>query len=74
MKENISKIVSWLFTACVFIFMILGVLLVAGQMAGVIMKNGVLCLAINNAFKLWMIRVAVIAGILGFIKGYLKPA
>lgn len=72
MKEKLNVVVSQLFTACVFIFMAMGIVLVAGQMVSIIMRNGAICVAIDGALKLWMIRVAATAGILGFVKGYLK--
>lgn len=71
-KETMNKIISQLFTACVFIFMAMGMVLVAGQMISIIIGNGALCIAIDDVLKLFMIRVAATAGILGFVKAYLK--
>lgn len=72
MKEQLNNIITQLFTACVFIFIAMGMVLVGGQIVSIIMRNGALCVAIDGVLKLWMIRVAATAGILGFVKGYFK--
>lgn len=67
MKGTIRKI----FTLCLLVFMIGGTILVAGQLAGIILQNGQLMIIASEYVGTPTFICASIAGILGFIYSYL---
>jgi len=67
MKNTIQTI----FTICVIIFILTGIILVGIQGFSIIARNGDLSIKINNIIKPTMIKFSIVAGILGFINGYI---
>ncbi|WP_404332257.1 hypothetical protein [Mesobacillus maritimus] len=65
------NIIAFLFKACLVVFLLGGTCLVFGQMAGLIFGNGDLIIYTWDIFAYPTFIFSAIAGVLGFILGYL---
>lgn len=68
----LHKICLVVFQITLPLFLLMGTVLVLGQLIGAIIGNGALVLGINTALKTYSIWVASICAFSGFIMGYLK--
>lgn len=71
MKDTLRNILSFLFTACLILFMLLGIAIVLVQTFAMITGNGALSVAAAGTPKSIVIFLAVIAGFAGFFYSYL---
>lgn len=70
--EALRKVCMVVFKVTLPLFLLMGVVLVLGQLIGAIIGNGALVLGINTALKTYSIWVASACAFSGFIMGYLK--
>lgn len=64
-------IIAFLFKTCLLLFLVGGTCLVFGQLAGVLFQNGNLIVKSWEIFANPTFMISAIAGIFGFILGYL---
>lgn len=73
MKNTLLQICMAVFTVTLPLFMLLGIVIVLGQIVGIIMGNGALVLGISSALKVYSTWVASVCAFSGFFVSYLKP-
>ncbi len=73
MRERLKSAITVVFCISLALFLLLGAAIVIVQLASVFLVNGTMATAVNDALKLWSIRVSVIAAFCGFVVPYLSP-
>ena len=72
MKSSIKKLLSWIFTVSLILFMLLGIAIVLIQAVALVTANGALSIAAAATPKSLVILLSAIAGFSGFIYSYFK--
>lgn len=72
MKKTLYQICMVIFNITLPLFLLMGAVLVFGQLLGAVLGNGTLVLGLNEALKMYSIWVSSICAFSGFIMGYLK--
>ena len=71
MKDTLRTVLSFVFTACLILFVVMGIGIVFVQAFAMITGNGALSVAAAGTPKSVVIMLAVIAGFAGFLYSYL---
>ncbi|WP_101551077.1 hypothetical protein [Anaerotruncus massiliensis (ex Togo et al. 2019)] len=72
MKVSIKKLLSWIFTLSLVLFMLMGIGIVLVQAVALVTANGALSIAAAGTPKSIVILLSAIAGFAGFIYSYFK--
>ena len=70
MKKTIYSICMVVFEITLPLFLLMGAVLVFGQLIGALMGNGAIVLGLNNAIKTYSVWVASVCAFSGFIMSY----
>lgn len=72
MKKTIYNICMVVFEITLPLFLLMGTVLVFGQLIGALIGNGAMVLGLNTALKTYSIWVASICAFSGFIMSYTR--
>lgn len=72
MKNKLYKLFMLVFSVSLPMFLILGVIIVFGQIIGLIINSGTIVLTVNELLKTIAIKISSICAFSGFFIGYLK--
>lgn len=72
MKSILFNFFTTIFTATLVLFILVGFIIVFGQIFGIIIGNGIFILKINSLLKQYAIIISTISGFCGFFAYYLK--
>ena len=72
MKKTIYSICMFVFQITLPLFLLMGAVLVFGQLIFALMGNGAVVLALNTALKTYSVWVASVCAFSGFIMGYTR--
>lgn len=72
MREKLYNLCSIVFTISLFIFLLMGFIIVFTQILGIFIKNPDLVISINKLLKIHATHISAIAGFSGFFAYYLK--
>ena len=72
MKKTIYSICMVVFEITLPLFLLMGAVLVFGQLIGALMGNGAIVLGLNTAIKTYSVWVASICEFSGFIMSYVR--
>ena len=72
MKKTIYNICMVVFEITLPLFLLMGAVLVFGQLIGALMGNGAIVLGLNNAIKTYSVWVAIVCAFSGFIMSYVR--
>lgn len=72
MKKTIYNICMVVFMITLPLFLIMGAVLVFGQLIGALLGNGAFVLGINTALKTYSVWVASVCAFSGFIMSYTR--
>ena len=72
MKKTIYNICMVVFEITLPLFLLMGAVLVFGQLIGALMGNGTIVLGLNNAIKTYSVWVASVCAFSGFIMSYVR--
>ena len=72
MKVTIYSICRVVFEITLPLFLLMGAILVFGQLIGALMGNGAMVLGLNSALKTYSVWVASVCAFSGFIMSYTR--